>query len=246
MSNEKKTMETEGNITVLSAKELQVKLLDDITVGTKIPDALTGEKKNLALFNSVKNSVPNPILVNRVVSVNSLLRLNYKDYLIMSHILTMKDTEQLTYSQIVSKIFPKIEPKKASNEGMTVEYRNLVGKISDRDIEKAVIMLVALGCKLHLTYNKNGACSVRHEEAKISLIKPSLFIPVETTDQITKEIKKGRQTVALKNEARLAILNMFNAVSYDIGMSTLKIELSRLNQTAEKIEESTDKKQNLA
>lgn len=223
--------ESATKITLLTKKEVNKSIVSAITVKGIKPTELKGEAKSKALFSKVSSGLQNSILATRVISVNSILDLKEKDWLIMREISKISDTATITIQSISSKVFKDYKKYHEVTSGLhTAKYFTLADIVSDNAIFKNVFILSSLGIKLHLTVNKNGLLSVQKNEAYEPLLKASFFVTKEVTDEKTKEIKSTRETVYIKDGLVKILLAFLTSIDYASARATYINELKLLSK----------------
>ena len=207
--------ESETKITLLTKKEVNKSIVSAITVKGIKPTELKGEDKSKALFSKVSSGLQNSILATRVISVNSILDLKERDWLIMREISKISNTATITVQSISSKVFKDYKRYHEVTSGLqSAKYFTLADIVPENAIFKSVFILSSLGIKLHLTVNKNGLLSIQKNDAYEPLLKASFFVTKEVTDEKTKEIKSTRETVYVKEGLVKILLEFLTSIDY--------------------------------
>lgn len=169
-----------------------------------------------AFFSKLDASIARSIKASRVINIGQLRDMNEKVFCIMQKIHVMKDTQALTLEQIQKQVYADlISPiHKASKDSKTIEYGLLSDAVREADILKAFFIYSTLFGGLHLILNKNGTLAIQKNEAKVSLLSSSFYVPVETIDE-NKEKITYRVTVkfndTFKNAVKSALAENYEA-----------------------------------
>lgn len=182
-------MSTKKSVSAINVNGLFMKEIES-------PEKLMGSEKSIALFKKVSATVTDSILVNRVISARSVFKLTEKQFLILKTLYSMKQGDQLTFSELTAKVFNMMKKGSQVNNGnVSAWYYTLKDVVKDSDIIRAIMLLAGMGNKLHLTLNKNGALSVQRNDNQVSLLSASFFVENQIDEKTV-----SRKTVAFLPE----------------------------------------------